>query len=979
MSVDPDDGVQPDDEVDLLERIADEFVNRCRKGEYPTVSEYERLYPDLADDIRDVFPTMAAMEGLKIKKHREHGSPGVTTQKVERERLGDFRLVREVGRGGMGIVYEAVQESLGRTVAVKVLPPILDQKLLERFKREARTAGRLHHSNIVPVFGAPSSDGYHYLVMQFIDGVGLDALLASEFKTEYGTASPHTAASSFGGFTELSQDSEFGHDDSAKNSASRIDAMDDSPVVDGPSALTVQPVTSIDFNLTFENIADIGIQAANALQYAHDHDTLHRDIKPGNLLLDRDGVLWVADFGLAKAIEGDDLTQTGKIVGTLRYMAPEQFKGRADARSDIFGLGLTLYELLTRKPARPESDRSQLIASATNSVLTSPRKLNPDIPLDLETIVLKAAAREPSHRYQSAGELADDLQRYLADEPIHARRVRFPERAWRWSRRNPLVASLTGAIASLCLLVMVTLAYAQHTANVGKAQAEESAKLAQEALDAVFDRFAPPRSLAPTDLTDPESRGATPIVVHSTMSQGTAEALKSLIDHYEVLAAQDNHQPEINYKIADAFGRIGDVYQRVGRHDLAIEKYKVALARFAKLEDSQSTENLLEQAAIRNEMGSCYRMMGVKKETRDIEFQLAEKLLARIPAKDQESPKYRFQLAQTQYFRSLRLRPGEGPATSAVEPGPIFGRPRRGQNRPGMNMFRGAYPGRPGRQFDDRLDQRSPELKRLSVDDIDRLKQASATLRELADEYPNVGQYKLVQALCLRELESDQDRMLVDAESINILRQLAKDEPKVPEYSLAYLQALLELNVYDRHVADVDYEALASRFDDAVEVARRLVDEFGNLPAYRVAAAHACNKLAVIEEIEAARRDSQGENGRRHLAKAERLYRMAVDLQEPLVRKFPEAISYLLWQANFQDALGRVLRDQQDAEESVLVLEEAIAKLNQRLKEDGDSVELHRWLAALNRNISGSYRRIGDDLYEGLAEEAAEFHDRYVE
>src|SRR5262249_39288800 len=195
-------------------------------------------------------------------------------------------------------------------------------------------------------------------------------------------------------------------------------------------------------------VARIGLQVAQALGYAHAQGVLHRDIKPSNLLHDVQGTVWVADFGLAKSVAGgDDLSNEGDVLGTLRYMAPERFRGEADARSDLYALGLTLYELLTLRPAFDQEDRDCLIQQVTTGVPPRPRAVNPEIPRDLETIVLKAIEYEPARRYQDAEALADDLERFLADRPILARPVGAVERVWKWSRRKPAIAGLLAALA----------------------------------------------------------------------------------------------------------------------------------------------------------------------------------------------------------------------------------------------------------------------------------------------------------------------------------------------------------------------------------------------------------------------------------------------------------------------------------------------------------------------------------------------------
>jgi hypothetical protein len=193
---------------------------------------------------------------------------------------------------------------------------------------------------------------------------------------------------------------------------------------------------------------------ADALAYAHGQGLLHRDIKPSNLILDTAGVIWVTDFGLAKN-EGDNLTHTGDVVGTLRYMAPERFRGRADARSDIYSLGLTIHEFLTLQPVFPESDRARLVQSVLHAEPPCPRAIDRHVPRDLETIVLKAIDKDPRHRYATAADLADDLRLFLADKPIQARRASGAERLWRWCRRNPAVAGLAASVLTLLTVIAI--------------------------------------------------------------------------------------------------------------------------------------------------------------------------------------------------------------------------------------------------------------------------------------------------------------------------------------------------------------------------------------------------------------------------------------------------------------------------------------------------------------------------------------------
>jgi WD40 repeat protein/Tfp pilus assembly protein PilF len=245
---------------------------------------------------------------------------------------------------------------------------------------------------------------------------------------------------------------------------------------DAPSDLT-----TVSRGNYFRRVAMIGLQVADGLSYAHSQEVLHRDIKPSNLMLDTRGTVWITDFGLAKSEGSDDLTQPGDIVGTMRYMAPERFEGRADARSDLYSLGMTLYELLTLHPAFEDSNRARLIKRIAQEQPTWPRRLDPHTPRDLETIILKAIAKEPADRYQTAAEFAEDLKRFLADRPIKARRSSQVERTWRWCRRNPLVAGLIASVTLLLTTVAVVSSLAAFWLNQEKNATKNQLALTQRA------------------------------------------------------------------------------------------------------------------------------------------------------------------------------------------------------------------------------------------------------------------------------------------------------------------------------------------------------------------------------------------------------------------------------------------------------------------------------------------------------------------
>jgi formylglycine-generating enzyme required for sulfatase activity/serine/threonine protein kinase len=505
--------------ADPFGTIADEFVQAFRQGKRPSVEEFARRYPGQADQIREILPALVLMEKAKAPDH----SPGPGHRALPAaappplRQLGDYQILREVGRGGMGVVYEAQQLSLGRHVAIKVLPShaLLDARQLGRFHREARSAARLHHTNIVPVFGVGEQDGLHYYVMQFIAGLGLDTVLDElrRLRLPPGKHAP-TLGDGPGRRTARSRDSSAAEvvrgllTGKSTVSGGRKPPVEQQQGADAPPWLDVSanvhlPGQSGGSTLSesgshyWQSVARVGMQVADALAHAASQGVLHRDIKPSNLLLDETGNVWITDFGLAKAVsDSDDLTHTGDLVGTLRYMAPERFSGQGDLRSDVYSLGLTLYELLALRPAFDEADRNKLVKRVMHDEPVRPRKHNPGVPRDLETVVLKAIARDPAHRYQTPAEMAEDLKRFVEDRPVRARRASEAEKLWRWCRRNPLPASLLAAIVLVFLAGFAGVLWQWRVAErqtgialLREQEARQEAEKAQKARDFLVSIF----------------------------------------------------------------------------------------------------------------------------------------------------------------------------------------------------------------------------------------------------------------------------------------------------------------------------------------------------------------------------------------------------------------------------------------------------------------------------------------------------------
>jgi WD40 repeat protein len=532
----------PSDEDDRVGEAVEAFLTLAAQGQPPAIDEFVARYPDLEHDVR------AALEGLELV----HGLLGIGSatgsgssrgtgldHRIESgRRIAGYRVVRELGRGGMGTVYEAVHMGLDRPVALKVLNVHVapDSSARRRFLNEARTAAGLHHTHIVPVFDVGQVGGLCYYAMQRIEGSGLDRVLrylrractagstgcvslaGSRPATEDGPAtsasslfhsrlgqlwsrlssqwlSRHprflpgmgTAGAGPGALRSLplpslpdrGQDALVSRGDSTASwdtaagrespLPARCAGENGSSSPAGPDAFTARPAIEPDApargdelppfgpprgSAYFRWVAEVGIQSADALSHAHHQGVIHRDVKPSNLLIDARGNIWVTDFGLARRLADPGLTHHDSLLGTPRYMSPEQARtGAIDGRTDVYSLGATLYELLTLRPPFDGRTAAELIDQIGRVEPPSPRAIDPRVPRDLETIVLKALSKRPADRYETAAELARDLVRFLNREPVKARRISPAGRLWRVARRHPGITAVSTAAAAAILAI----------------------------------------------------------------------------------------------------------------------------------------------------------------------------------------------------------------------------------------------------------------------------------------------------------------------------------------------------------------------------------------------------------------------------------------------------------------------------------------------------------------------------------------------
>jgi serine/threonine-protein kinase len=653
----------------LLDRLADEFAERFRRGERPSLKEYTDRYPELAEEIQMLFPALVDLEqadAVRQEKAEDRSGAGPRPRAPALEQIGDYRVLREIGRGGMGVVYEAEQVSLGRRVALKILPQQVARhpKMLERFRREARAAARLHHTNIVPVFEVGREADVCYYAMQFIQGQGLDlvydelrrrrglakepsetgarpgaegtathagraaiaqvvhSLLTGRFEddalpepasTAAGPSGPETATGMFAPGTEPNPASALARTvaDAAAGDLENVPAptppgLEHPPLPAPAPAPAVMPggsqISTIESGRRdyARCIAWIGLQAAQGLAYAHARGVVHRDIKPSNLLLDTAGVVWITDFGLAKA-EGEGLTQTGDVLGTLRYMAPERFSGGGDAQADVYALGVTLYELLTLEPAFDAPDRLRLIEQIKSVEPVRPRLVDRRLPRDLETVILKAIDKDARRRYQTADALAEDLRRFRDDEPILARRATAVERTARWARRNPGVAVLGGVLTVVLVLATVaSLVVAGQMAALANRQrmaadservarlAERNARQHEAALrkqaeverNRAEENFQRARAVVDQYFTQVSESQLLSVPGLQTLRR---DLLGSALSFYEDYLARRGRDPGLRSALAAVHLKAAKIHQELGDRVAAEKDYRSALALYEVL------------------------------------------------------------------------------------------------------------------------------------------------------------------------------------------------------------------------------------------------------------------------------------------------------------------------------------------------------------------------------------------------------------
>ncbi|MCA9263117.1 MAG: protein kinase [Planctomycetales bacterium] len=551
---------------------------------------HQAAHRDVVSDITETLGSKASSSSLigPVVGHANDDSGESSASSPILRRLGDYRLIRQVGRGGMGVVYEAVEESLHRRVALKVLPfaAVLDQIQIARFRNEAQAAAQLHHPHIVPVFSVGCERGVHYYAMQFINGQSIDQAIA-ELRKRSPVSMLNGERRQVGDTAADNVLPATGIGERPSLPGDPFGAADQPSTQPQPAFSTVRSHRAQSYVRT---AAEIARQIALGLQHAHSLGIIHRDIKPSNLLLDEGGRPWITDFGLARFRADQALTRTGDVVGTLRYMSPEQARGDSswvDHRSDIYSLGITLYELLTLQEALRIDESRDFLHRIETEEPVAPRRLNPAIPVDLETIVLKASAKDPVQRYPSAQELADDLTRFLEGSPIRARRPTVWERMGRWGKRHRRLVGASAAIVlvALCSLTVATVMFAREKQKTDQA-------LTQSHIDFVRAERALLRQYEIVDRS--VERTASRLADLPGAESLRRELLADLMGYYRSFideSASANSTSLISALALTHF-KAGSIAERLGDNELALDDYRQAQRRYRQLLDRRPLDEL---------------------------------------------------------------------------------------------------------------------------------------------------------------------------------------------------------------------------------------------------------------------------------------------------------------------------------------------------------------------------------------------------
>ena len=643
-----------DDRLFEIQERCEEFIRLLRDGVAPSQAEFAAQFPGYEAEILELLPAIVLMEGARGRNFQKRKDGRVQRGPEEIVQLGDYLVIHELGRGGMGIVYEAQQASLDRRVALKVLPKhSLTPIQVDKFFLEASTAAKLHHTNIAPIYDVGTHDGFHYFSMQLLKGTSLET------------------------YVQSSSDS------------SRFQSEEDELDV-----------------LSVPDVVDIGRQVASALQYAHNQGVYHRDIKPANLVRDSAANVWVTDFGLA-VTHGQQGIQSDAYSGTLRYMPPEKFRSIKtavnkengslfDREGDVYALGVTMIELLAGRAAFPSLSVVELVEDVSTGRMIDLQNDGRPLPSDLEAVLLKSVATDPTLRYRTIAEFAADLENYSESRPVNAIQTNWIGKTLRWIKRN-LALAIVSALATYLVVVVSVISTGsffntQSQINIERLRrlrSEESVLNASKSFLNTFEPYADATVFGDGKISSQTNS--------ATVTQPVVSMLEKMSREYVELSEQSPDLPKLAADSNRALCIVAELQMLMGDYEAARVSLQSSLndlkkrASEAPLLDEEttlaaalrnspfSTESILQLAKVNNQLAVALansRFVDTElarsrlDESRNLHV-TALKSLEPVYSNDSQNPIVMLELARTLYLlgRSERIgyRPGDFPTGKTIE------------------------------------------------------------------------------------------------------------------------------------------------------------------------------------------------------------------------------------------------------------------------------------------------------------------------
>jgi hypothetical protein len=825
---------------DLAERL-ESYLSGLEQGLRPDREAFLAQHPQHAAQLAPYLPWVEMLCQAQPLGDDTTANPPMPS------RLGDFRIICEIGRGGMGVVYEAEQLSLRRRVALKVLPfaSMLDERQLARFKNEGLAAAQLQHPHIVPVFAVGCERGLHFYVMQLIEGQTLEQLIHNR-ATPGGPAQRND-----GTFTRASAEIPVGF-----------------------------PALAADCHKLVQWI----VQAADALDHAHEQGIVHRDIKPSNLMICGEGELWVTDFGLARTARDNVKTASGELLGTLRYMSPEQLRskpGIVDHRTDIYSLGLTLYELIAGRPGFDGQSHQELIRQIEQDELPSLARCDARVPRDLDSIIAMATAKAPDGRYASARDLADDLRAFLDGRPTIARPATLIDQCDKWIRRHARLVAAAGVallLIMICTAVSAALVWRAQTATQralmlasdNHERAAEHLQDARHAVDEVFTGIA-------ADLTNIPGAER---VRHRLLTQA--------LSYYRKFVAQPSSDATVRAETASAYYRSGQINEQLGDDEAACAAYGAAKQLWLALQTEKDGEDQSQPLSLcENNLGLIYLRAGRIREA-ESHLRAAVQLHSQLVKRQPENAAGQRSLALS--YANLGAALGLG--------GQLVAAREHLQRAIDMQLSAGVASPQQRGDLAATYNQLGYVCSQASgADAKTAYRQAAVAFEQLADEEPQVLRWQSEWATTFNNLAAlaTRDGRLDEAtaayqRAIDLQKQLAERAPQV----VAFLRDLgVSQNNFGYLLAQREcHDAAIEQFDSARANLTRLASAHSKSPEYASRLGAICNNLGLACE------------SRRAFDRAQAAYREAINWQSKALDLSPhwqQAQSYLeAHEANLQ-------------------------------------------------------------------------------